>query len=271
MPITLLVDNGSKQAQATLALRQLASALSAHRGETVHPVSLQHADHIPAEQLQHQPAQVFQSFLLHQLQQGEHHFIVLPLFFGESRALTSFIPEQVEKLQSEYPQLRVEVAAVTYPLPEGDERMAQIIAEHVAQSQTSADEKVVLVDHGSPIPQITAVRDGIAQAAQRIIGRPLDQACMERRQGSEYDFNGQLLADWLSQHAEQGISEVIIAMLFFLPGRHAGACGDIEEICAAVKQQYPQLNYTISPLISEHPLLVEILNSRLQSLLHHHQ
>lgn len=264
MPTYLLVDNGSKQPQATLALRRLAQALSEQSGRTVHPVSLQHAGAIPPQQLQGIPARLFSEFLQAGLEQGEDDFIVLPLFFGPSKALTSFIPDEVARLRHDYPGFTLQLAN-----PIGsDVHMATVVHQHIeaARHQAGKGAGVVLVDHGSPSPQITEVRKAIVQRVHQHHGLAIDQACMERREGSRYDFNGQLLDNWLRSQAEAGIESVIIAMLFFLPGRHAGPCGDVEEICEAVLKDHPQLRYTITPLISEHPLLLEILESRLQAL-----
>jgi sirohydrochlorin ferrochelatase len=125
---------------------------------------------------------------------------------------------------------------------------------------------VVLVDHGSPSPKITEVRKDIARTLAADYGLNLDQVVMERRQGQEYDFNGELLATWLRQQAEQGTTSVIVAMLFFLPGRHAGPNGDVEEICNSVVADHPQLRFNITPLISEHPLLLDVLKDRLEEV-----
>lgn len=249
MPVYLLVDNGSKQPDATLYLRCLAARLSEHTGKTIHPVSLQHADAIPEEELDGTPAQVFPEFLRTRLAQGEQEFVVVPLFFGLSRAITSFIPAEVARLKSTYPELTVRVAPVTWPLPEGEPRLAQVVFEHIQQARRQSVDgaKLVLVDHGSPSPMITEVRRGVAQTLARQHGLEVDQAVMERREGKEYDFNGDLLATWLRQQAERGVTEVIVAMLFFLPGRHAGPHGDVAEICNTVTSDYPQLNYTITP------------------------
>ena len=268
MPVYLLVDNGSKQTDATLYLRRLAAELSRHTGKTVHPVSLQHADAISADELGGTPAQVFPDFLKSQLALGEHEFIVVPLFFGLSKAITSFIPDEVAKLEATYPELSVKVAPVTYPLPEGEPRLAKIVFDHIqqAQQQIQAQARVVLVDHGSPSPKITEVRKSIARTLEADYDLQLDQAVMERREGKQYDFNGDLLASWLRQQAEQGTTSVIVAMLFFLPGRHAGPNGDVEEICNNVVADYPQLRFIITPLISEHSLLLDVLKDRLEAV-----
>lgn len=268
MPVYLLVDNGSKQPDATMYLRRLAGDLSRHTGKTIHPVSLQHADAIAADELGGIPAQVFADFLKTQLKQGKHEFIVVPLFFGLSKAITSFIPDEVAKLEADYPELSVKVAPVTYPLPKGEPRLAKIVFDHIQQARKQAEEqaRVVLVDHGSPSPKITEVRKSIARTLEADYDLQLAQAVMERREGKEYDFNGDLLATWLRQQAEQGATSVIVAMLFFLPGRHAGPNGDVEEICNSVVIDHPQLRFTITSLISEHPLLLDILKDRLEAV-----
>lgn len=265
MPIYLLVDNGSKQPQATLRLRELASALSALVSHEVHAVSLQHADVIAADKLEGTPANTFGNFLRRHLQDGEHNFVVLPLFFGVSRALTSFIPQQIEQLQQEFDDVNVTLADVIYPLPQGDDRLAQIMFEHINSVTAADNSKVVLVDHGSPVARITEVRQRLAATLRNMYGKQdsVDEAVMERREGKEYDFNGELLEDWLRKQAQEGVNSVIIAMLFFLPGRHAGSCGDVESICQGVVDEYPTLEFHITPLISEHPLLLTILKDRL--------
>ena len=90
MPVILLSDNGSKQAAATLELRKLSEKLSALTNSIVYPVSLQHADSISADKIDGNPAVIFIEFMKLKLLQGERRFILLPLFFGNSRALTVF-------------------------------------------------------------------------------------------------------------------------------------------------------------------------------------
>ncbi len=265
MPTYLLVDNGSRQPLATLKLRQLAKSLSAAVGHEVHAVSLQHADAIAADRLEGIAASIFTPFLRQRLQQGEREFVVLPLFFGVSRALTSFIPQQLEQLQEEFADIKVTLADVIYPLPQGDDRLAQIMFDHINAVNANGNSSVVLVDHGSPLASITEVRHRVAATLRDMYGNEdsVDEAVMERREGREYDFNGELLENWLQQQAQQGVTSVVVAMMFFLPGRHAGSCGDVENICQRVAAQYPGFEFHITPLISDHPLLLAILQDRL--------
>ncbi len=263
-PMVVLVDNGSRRADSTLSLRRLAEAVSQRSGVTVHPVSLLHSDRVPMDRLDGEPAQLFPSFMMRQVEQGQRHFIILPLFFGPSRALTEFIPEQVALIEAEHGPIEVHQADVLCPLPVGEERLADILFDHVQQLDRVM-ERVLVVDHGSPIPQVTAVRRWLAEALRKRLGPSVevDEAVMERREGREYDFNGPLLSEKL----DGASGEVALAMLFLSPGRHAGAGGDIAEICAEAEAANSELTVTPSALVGEHPALVEILCRRFEQAL----
>lgn len=272
MATILLCDNGSSKPQATLQLRYLATLLSQKVDKTIYPVSLQHADKIPAEDLDNIPAITFAPFLKAMLERGETEFIVLPLFFGQSKAISKFIPDEVEKVKSEGHVFTVKVADIIYPLPEGEPDLNRILADHINQNifeDIEGTQKAVLVDHGSPSRKVTEVRKQIAQNLLPLLDNniSLEQAVMERREGSEYDFNGELLEDWLTQQAENGETAIIIALMFFLPGRHAGVNGDIDMICHSVLGKFPNLRIRMTPLISEHPDFLNILEARLSALI----
>jgi sirohydrochlorin ferrochelatase len=263
-PVVMLIDNGSRRPDATLNLRRLASELSARTGLSIHPVSLQHADRVPASALGGQPASTFTPFVEQCLRDGHRRFVALPLFFGPSRALTSFIPQQLEPLQARHPDLQLLQADVLCPLPPGEPRLADILADNVQRTERPAT-RVIVVDHGSPIPEVTAVRRWLTEALRERLPSAVDvdEAVMERRAGRDYDFNGQLLEERL----DGATGEVVLAMLFLSPGRHAGAGGDIAEICTAAEAANPGLKVTPTALVGEHPGLVEILQRRLDAVL----
>lgn len=269
-PTVMLVDNGSTRAASTVSLRRIAAALTEQAGRPVHPVSILHSDRVPAADLDGETAQIFSGFLRWQLAAGQREFVVLPLFFGRSRALTAFIPEEAEKLAAEFGAFTLRVADPLVPLPAGEPRLAALLADHVAvceQTLGCPADQVLVVDHGSPVARVTAVRDRVVADLRGLLtpGTGLSAAVMERRDGPEYDFNGPLLADALDGLAAlAGTVHVALAMLFLSPGRHAGPGGDIAEICAAAMQRNPGLQVAISPLVGEHPLLVEILAARLR-------
>jgi len=266
-PTLLLVDNGSNRAESVLNLRRLAAALSLATGQEIHPVSLQHAEGIPAESLDGKPADTFEPFMAQRVALGERRFLLLPLFFGPSRALSSFIPERVGHLEATFGPIDLRLAPVLCPLPEGEPRLVSILVEQLlAVAGGAPPRRVILVDHGSPEPQVTAVRRYLAGQLQSRLGPHLKlrQAAMERREGSLYDFNGELLEQRLEQAAgEDAETPLFLSLLFLSPGRHAGKGGDIEGICDVVRRRHPRLPITTSALVSEHPELIAILRDRL--------
>lgn len=267
-----ITDNGSVRPQATRMLRQIAQQVSTSSGLNVDAVSLQHANRIDAQQIDGIPAQLVADYLRQHLQAGEREFIVLPLFFGLSKAVTSMIPQLQTELEASFGAFEIHVADVLYPLPDGDSRLVDILYDNIRQSAEHHDlplQHVVLVDHGSPSPRVTEVRQCLARQLQQRLGDDhlLAQAVMERREGKEYDFNGPLLQHWLSELAASGAKSAIVGMMFLLPGRHAGEGGDIHQICAEVMQQYPGFQVAISALVGEHPGLIDLLQQRLQTQL----
>ncbi len=149
-----------------------------------------------------------------------------------------------------------------------DLRLARLLANNVRQVMGHTgglhQPTVVLVDHGSPIPEVAAVRNYVAGQLGALLSEEagcVTFASMERRDGDEYRFNEPLLADLLASRALAG-REVILAMLFLSPGRHAGEGGDIAEICEQAMAASPGLNVTSTRLVGEHEGILEILASR---------
>lgn len=268
MPCILLIDSGSLRPESTLRLRELALALSERLGRPVHPISLQHADRVPAERLDGAPAQTLSPFLRRKLAEGERDFLAIPLFFGPSRALSQFIPGIAADLAAELGPLRLRVAPELCPLPKGEARLVWMLwslIQDTAKSHQLPLRRVILVDHGSPLPEVNAVRHWLAEGLRGTLGREVDlrEAVMERRPGPSYDFNGPLLAEVLKSMAQADpLSPVVVALLFLAPGRHAGAGGDIAQICAATEQAHPGFRVRTAPLVGTHPALLAILADR---------
>lgn len=271
MQAIFLVDNGSLRPEATLNLRRVAALLSERSGHSVQAASLLHSNKVPAEALGGEPAVTLGPAVEKAAQAGAEEIIVLPFFFGPSRALTDYLPERMAAAQARFPGLRVRVAMpLVDELGEVDRRLAQLLADNVREELTPETQpSVVLVDHGSPIPEVAAIRQRLTGQLSMLLAdevRCVTSASMERREGDAYRFNDPLLETLLANPAlPEG--EVILAMLFLSPGRHAGEGGDIATINAAAMQARPGLKIVPTQLVGEHDGIVEILQSRLAAVL----
>ncbi|MEM7147172.1 MAG: cobalamin biosynthesis protein CbiX [Verrucomicrobiota bacterium] len=264
----LLVDNGSKRAEATLSLRRVASAVSEAVGRLVEPVSLLHSSGVDAAELGGVPAEIFEPFVSGRAERdGVRKFMVLPLFFGPSVAIGGYLEGRVKALREKWPDLEVRVAPWMVDVEDaGDERMARVLldlAEREADARGWDRPGLALVDHGTPQQPVNAVRNFLAEQMAGLAGERFGKvaACsMERREGAEYDFNEPLLERLLG--TEGFDREVVLSMLFVSPGRHAGPGGDVAEICGEAEKAHEGLRTGMTELVASHPGLVEILAER---------
>lgn len=294
----ILTDNGSLAPAATLALRALAKDFSARIGEPVYPVSLLHSSSVPPELLDGEPAEIIEPFLQRQLAAGETEFKIIPLFFGPSLALTDYLPKRIAALSEKYPQLDATLAPCLCDDLGGETLIAAILEKQVRESlgarascppdiavpgsagilpasgkQTDSEPAggrrsrapaVILVDHGSPVAAVADVRDRLADMLRIRLGDTVSgvlAASMERREGDEYAFNEPLLATALRTPGFDS-GEVIVAMLFLLPGRHAGPGGDVARICADAEKENPALRTLMTGLVGYDFELSNLLRRR---------
>ncbi len=251
----LLVDNGSLVPAATLALRRLAQEVGHLIGQPVHPVSVLHSHKISPEVLDGKPAQIFAEAVTQAQADQMQQLLVLPLFFGPSLALTEFLPEVFAAHAG--PGMQLKIADPLYDAS-GDLK-SMFIDQLRASGWRRGETQVLLCDHGSPQPSVTAVRDTLAaeiRQALQLSPQELIACSMERRPEATYDFNEPLLATALTKVS----GDVIILMQFLLPGRHAGAQGDVAQI--ATQHASAQTHWRLSPLLGQHPKLPELLAKR---------
>jgi sirohydrochlorin ferrochelatase len=251
-----LVDNGSYEPTATLALRGLAQEVGKLIGQEVRPVSTMHSTKIDPALLGGVPAVIFEGAVQHAKLEGIDEIVVIPLFIGPSRAITEYLPKVFADAQPGAMKL-----TIRQPLF-GDDglELTGMLADNLRETGwTKGSGTVLLCDHGSPIPEVTACRDALAASLRKELGLKPEEliACsMERREGAEYDFNEPLLEDALQQAKD----EAVILMLFLLPGRHAGGDGDVATIA---KEHAPAgLRRKLSPLLGTHPALPALLFRR---------
>jgi sirohydrochlorin ferrochelatase len=283
-----LIDNGSLRPQAVFALRDIALTLSKQIHQDVQPVSVLHSHKITPDKLKGIKARVVKEALLEDIDAGATQFTMIPLFLGPSLAITDYLPKVIAECISQYPKVNVTIAEslagpdVDHP----DSRLTSIAVDHIAhiaEAQPSRLFNVAFVDHGTPHKPVNSLRNAVAQqiAAQcsdklgkdKLIAVNHVVACsMERREGDEYAFNDPLLENLATQfgeNCEEKEQHWIVALFFLLPGRHAGEGGDIAEICQSLVAQTHISSLTCTPLMGEHPLLIEILADRYHAAVRH--
>ncbi len=267
-----LFDNGSFRAESTRSLRRLAERLATRLGHPVRAVSLLHSTRVPAEELDGVPAQLLEPALdAWFTQHPGGRVLLLPLFFGPSGALTDYVPERLASLRVRHP---AGSAVLADPLVIDGEEPAELAAALADRVKAAATEqgwrmpRVVLCDHGSPQRAVTAVRDRLAAylaCALHGQAEAVAAASMERREGEEYAFNEPLLAKRLAT-APFDDGDVVVALQFLSPGRHAGPGGDVASICAEAEQAAAagarRLRTAMTATLADDPRVVEILARR---------
>ena len=248
-----LVDNGSYEPTATLALRGLALEVGKLIEQPVLPVSTMHSTKIDPALLGGVPAVIFEHAVQQAKLDGIEEIVVLPLFIGPSRAITEYLPKVFADAQPGAMKLSIREPLFS---PE----LVNMLSDNLKSTGWSKGSGTVLLcDHGSPIREVTRCRDFFAVSLRNQLALKDDEliACsMERREGEEYDFNEPLLEDAL----QQAKGDAVILMLFLLPGRHAGSDGDVAMIA---KEHAPALlRWKLSPLLGTHPALPALLCKR---------
>lgn len=260
-----LVDNGSLRPEPTLLLRKVACELGGLLGVPVHPVSLLHSSKVDANLLEGMSAQLLEPMLRQFLKfPDDQNVLVIPQFFGPSRALTEYLPKRLDPLRKERRDVEIREANCLLNLKDNStEVMAEILMERVQEVlEKSFNEcllpQVILVDHGSAQQGVNEVRKAVAvHLKEMLAGRVhnLAECSMERPDGVEIS-NNPLLSEVLSNLSPE--HPVVLAMMFFGEGKHASRGGDVERIC----QESGVKNWDRTDIIGNHPLLIQLLAKR---------
>jgi sirohydrochlorin ferrochelatase len=266
--LCLLFDNGSLRPAATFSLRRTAAALAARLPVPVLPVSLLHSSGIDPAELGGEPARLLEPALGELLATGERTVVLLPLFFGPSAALTEYVPRRLEALAAKQGPADIRLARPLVDLGAApDDRVAEALAERTRETvrrQGLVRPRVILVDHGSPQPAVAEVRNHLAARLGRILATEVEAvapASMERRPGEAYAFNDPLLEERLTA-APFNQGDVVVALQFLAPGRHAGPGGDVAEICDRARARCPGLRTHMTEPVEDDPRIVDVLVQR---------
>lgn len=267
-PVCFLFDNGSLKPASTLSLRVTARLLQAKLGVDVRAVSLLHSSVIDPSGLGGKPAELLEPALTTFIEENPMADVVaLPLFFGPSGALTDYVPERLAVLAAKYPRSRIRLARWLVDPADTDNRIAQALAEAVRSVnvvEKLVRPKIVLVDHGSPQSAVTAVRNFLGEQLRALLSDTVEDvavASMEKRPGANFAFNDPLLAQRLrTPPFDQG--DVVVALQFLSPGRHAGPDGDVAKICAEARRERRELRTHLTETIASNPHVIAVLAER---------
>jgi sirohydrochlorin ferrochelatase len=268
----LLVDNGSLRAESVLNLRRLAQSLSDRIGLRVHPASLLHSSKVPAEALEGEPAVNMERRMRLLLEAGRagDGFCLLPFFFAPSAALTEYAAERVAFRREKHGPFAVDLGPFLWDGGGDNTFLIQILRERVEsvlQEQHLQRPRVALIDHGSPKREVTAVRNALARELGHALGERVEEVrpcSMERREGPEYAFNEPLLENLLDEPGWSA-GDIVVAMQFLSPGRHAGPGGDVARICKAASARHAGLRCHMTDLVGTHPFILDLLELRLRT------
>ncbi len=291
-----LIDNGSLEPAATRNLRAVAQELSASVGERVHPISWKHSDRIALAALDGDaPGTTLAPFIRAQLARGERQFVFAPFFISAQGAIGSALRTELEALQRAHANTPFEF---TFARGLADSAVIpQIVAARVRETIAAASLEappVIVVDHGGPSLTSAALRNRLAEEVRALLGAEVTSVTAASMEGGEHPHNHPLLAESLAAVATREIASfapadpgctsaepadtsksasrgVVVALLFLSPGRHAGAGGDIAQICGAAETTQPALLCHMTDLVGTHPLAATALADALRdtlSLLH---
>ena len=263
-----LVDNGSRSPESIIYMRNVAIELEKITGFSVTPSGIMHSHKVDASKLQGQPGMSLEAFFLSKEAEVSKKLSFVPMFIGPSLAITDWLPEKLTEWSQNGNERNFSIADCIYK--KKDDRIAKALTEFVVDlipQFSPVKPFLILVDHGTPLLEVNLVREEIGYVLEKKLANQISgfsTACMERREGTQYDFNDPLLETLLDDIKASGGSSVIIAQLFLAPGRHAGPNGDIVQICTPFFNKGMKIKTT--PTLGNHPLILEILAERLEEV-----
>jgi sirohydrochlorin ferrochelatase len=235
----------------------------------VHPVSLNYSNRVDADALEGRKALLLEEELRQLSSAGRRQFLLAPLFFGRGRNVKAVIPGVVKSLAGGFPGISVGFLPPLVDLRDpSDTGVAGIMAKGIRNTITETGMTdhvaVVIVDHGTPDPEVNAVRSRLVSQVAAVLGQEVgtvSAASMERRAGREYAFNDPLLEHILGSPGFD--DDVVVSPVFLSPGRHAGPGGDIVRICAVAQKMNPPMRIALTPLVGEFPEFPALLAKRI--------
>ena len=265
-PICLLVDNGSLRADSILSLRKVANRLSSELSLEVIPVGLLHSNKINPSELDGVNAHTIETFLSSEVGKQSRNLLIIPFFFGPSRGITDFLQRKLLNWEACSTERSFKILPCLHK--KGDLTLAKALFDEtikIIKEKSFSQPHVVMVDHGSPVSEVNDVREEVGRQLAKLLTDLISgfsTSSMERRAGKEYDFNEPLVENVLHGWGGNNVKQVVVPLLFLLPGRHAGEGGDLHNIFDKTRKEFDGIKiYPTNPLgLSEG--VYKILKSR---------
>ncbi|RHY30724.1 hypothetical protein DYB32_004072 [Aphanomyces invadans] len=275
--VCFVVNRGALKTEPCLDLRAVCANLTRRFDECVRfvPVSCSLSDQIPASQLHGEQAQLFDAALakVSEAETGPLDLVLLPLFIGNSGAITEYIPTTIDAIQrarsaAGVPYLRYSMGRCLVDISKpSDNRVARILAQKVqalcppGKKDELGGVHVLVVNHGTANKEVHLSRDLLGSQLAKVLGNTVDAVQTASMEGLGKDFNEPLLEaafDVYKMHS--GL--VIIALLFLSSDQYTGAGGDIDAIVQRVKAKNPNLDVAVTTPLGSHPILTDMLTDR---------
>jgi len=252
-PICLLVDNGSLQADSILSLRKVANRLSSELSLEVIPVGLLHSNKIKPSELDGVNAYTIETFLNSKIGKQSKNLLIIPFFFGPSRGITDFLQRKLLSWETGSKERSFEILQCLHK--KGDLTLAKALFDEtikIIKEKGFSKPHVVMVDHGTPVSEVNDVREEVGRQLAKLLSDSISgfsTSSMERRAGKEYDFNEPLVENVLHGWGMDNVKQVVVPLLFLLPGRHAGKGGDLHNIFDKTRKEFDDIKiYPTNPL-----------------------
>ena len=139
------------------------------------------------------------------------------------------------------------------------EQISDKMVEMTNQNKTE-ETGIIVVDHGSRRSESNdRLHDVVAIYAKSSPYSIIEPAHMELAEPS--------IAAAFAKCVEQGAKLVVVHPYFLLPGRHWDK--DIPELAAAAAADHPGVKYLVTSPLGVHPMMAEIMQSRIDQCLAH--
>lgn len=181
----IVLNTGSLRPEPFLDLRKICFQLSSLSMDTAAgeyarfiPASCRHSNKIDPSLLHGVPAETLNMALKRAMKEGFTEIHIIPMFFGPSKTLETFVPEQVNRIISELDAVDVEVHISSAMVTESDNSVARILMDKInmlpirQNNQCITPEaRVFVIDHGTPSPSVHLCREIVGNQLREMLGK----------------------------------------------------------------------------------------------------